>query len=85
VFYLDTVRLENFSLEDVTVTDTRAELDGGMIFVGKMPGTINITDSTFSNFWVAETRTGSFLHSATENSLRILLSRNAFICNSTFN
>ena len=42
-FYLDTVRISLFSLNAVTITGSTAELNGGIIFVGKMPGAISIT------------------------------------------
>ena len=49
---MDTVRISLFSLNAVTITDSTAELNGGIIFVGKMPGAISITASTFTDFSV---------------------------------
>lgn len=51
-FYLDTVRVSSFKLDTVTINGASAELNGGVIYVGRMPGQILITKSSFTDFIV---------------------------------
>ena len=84
-FYLDTVRISLFSLNAVTITGSTAELNGGIIFVGKMPGAISITASTFTDFSVSSDQLGSLLYSETESAVSLTLNHSTFTCSSIYN
>jgi len=82
-FYLDTVRLSLFQLDTVTITGASAELNGGVIYVGRMPGQIVIRTSSFTDFIVDKDHYGSFLYSGFETAVTIKVSISTFTCSST--
>ncbi|CDW79966.1 UNKNOWN [Stylonychia lemnae] len=62
-FYISSPHISDFNIKVLVIEDSYSSAFGGIIYVDNLVGTLNIEDSTFSNFSTPSTGFGSMVYS----------------------